>query len=271
MVINNNICVISHDATYGNCAELAKALGCKLTLFAKDEKGMHNKYPYQNTIQQAEEYILVGAFVVRDLPLSFFNEENVKIILVGTCYRRDWRSWNVFFEEHKWEVFAMPELLKFAKGAKVYYHPFDISVDVPKNDVLTVSHSPGTPLKFKDKNTLFISEVVKKFLVKYDIIVGLSQENTIKRRAQSHIFIDQLKYGYGKSSMEAMLTGCLVISGPDPGIEGQPPIAWVTEETLEGLLGYYITHPEEREKKITEQYKWAKENLSYKAVVKRMI
>ena len=270
MVRRDNICVVAHDATYGNCTELAKALGCKLTLFSKDPKGMYKKYPYKDTIQQADEYILVGAFVIRDLPDSFYLNKKVKIILVGTCYRRDPQKWNRFFREKGWEVYAMPELLRYAKGAKVYYHPFDIDVPIEKNDILTVSHSPGTPLKFKDKDTLIISETVRKFDVDYDLIIGLSQEETIRRRAKSHIFVDQLKYSYGKSSMEAMLTRCLVISGPDPGIKGQPPIVWVTEETLEEVLEFCIHNEKYRNYMINTQYKWAKKNLSYDAVGKRL-
>jgi len=262
---------VAHDATYGNAAEIAKALGCKLTLFSEDPKGMCKKYPYEKTIQQADEYILVGAFVIRDLKESFYLNKKVKIILVGTAYRKNSRAMNRLFNKYGWEVFAMPELLKYNKRAKVYYHPFDINIEVEKNEELTVSHSPGTPLKFKDKDTLFISEVIKRLGVSYDMIMGLTQEETIKRRAKSHIFVDQLKYGYGKSSMEAMLTGCLVIGGPSPNIDGQPPIVWVTEETLEDTLKYYINNPNERDKKIKEQYRWAKKNLSYKAVVKRLM
>jgi len=271
MVRREDICVVAHDATYGNAAELAKALGCKLTLFSKDPMNMHEKYPYLSVIPQVKEYILVGTFVVRDLPSWFYKNKKVKIILGGTCYRRDPKLWNKFFLKHGWEVFAMPELLKYAPKAKVYYHPFVISVDVPKNDTLTVSHSPGTQLKFDVKDTLFISEVVKKFDVQYDMITGLSQQEAIERRAQSHIFIDQLKYSYGKSSMEAMLTGCLVISGPSPNIDGQPPIVWVTEDTLEKVLKFCIQNEGYRNFKTNEQYRWAKKNLSYKAVARNVL
>jgi len=270
MVRRDDICVVAHDATYGNCAELAKALGCKLTLFSKDPKGMHEKYPYEKTIQEADEYILVGTFVIRDLPKSFYLNNKVKIILVGSCYRREPQKWNRFFKEHGWEVHAIADLLKYAKTKNIYYQPFDINIEVEKNEELTVCHSPGTPLKFKDKDTLIISETIQRFDVDYDLIIGLSQEETIRRRAKSHIFIDTLNYSYGKSSLEAMLTGCLVMSGPDPGIEGQPPIVWVTKETLEKELRYYIKYPKERERKINAQYKWAKKNLSYEAVVKRL-
>ena len=270
MVRRSDICVVAHDATYGNCTELARALGCKLTLFSKDPKGMYKKYPHERFIQQADEYILVGTFVIRDLKESFYLNKKVKIILVGTCYRREPQRWNRFFKEKGWEVHAIADLSKYAKTKNIYYQPFDINIKVEKNDRLTVSHSPGTPLKFKDKDTLLISETVRRFDVDYDMIIGLSQEETIKRRAKSHIFVDQLKYTWGKSSLEAMLTGCLVINGPDMGIEGQPPIAWATRETLEGVLGYYITHPAERDQKIAEQYRWAKKNLSYKTVIKRL-
>ena len=271
MAEGKNVCVVAHDATYGNAAELAKALRCKLTLFSMDPKGMHNIYPYEKTIQEADEYILVGAFVIRDLHESFYRNKNVKIILVGTCYRNATQKWNRFFKEQQWEVHAMPELMERAKTDRVYYHPYNIDIPIEKNKELTVSHSPGTPLKFKDKDTLFITEVIKGFEVNYDMIMDLSQEETIKRRAKSHIFVDQLKYSYGKSAMEAMLTRCLVISGPDTGTPGQPPVVWVTEDTLESELKYYIDHPKERELKALEQYEWAKENLSYEAVVKRLL
>ena len=55
MVKRKDICVVAHDATYGNAAEIAKALGCKLTLFSEDPKGMYEKYPYEKFIQPADE------------------------------------------------------------------------------------------------------------------------------------------------------------------------------------------------------------------------
>lgn len=268
MVKRENICVVAHDATYGNAAELAKALQCKLTLFSEDPKGMHNIYPSERFIQQADEYILVGAYVLKDLKPNFYNNKKVKIILTDTTYRRDYRALNPIFKKHGWEVHAMPLFLKQANTDRVFYQPFNIDIPIKKNEEITVCHSPFSPLKFKQKGTLFISETVKKFDVNYDLIIGISQEAAIERRAKSHIFVDQMIYSPGKSAFEAMLTECLVMGGDNVY---DIPIVHVAGDTLESKLRYYIDNHAAREEKITEQYRWAKRNLSYKAVIERLL
>jgi len=162
---------------------------------------------------------------------------------------------------------------------KTYYQPFDLSMfDKTKNDHLTIGHSPFTQSKFREKGTEEIIEVTDKY--NFDLITGVSWKECLIRKAKCHIFVDQIdnhdrvKFKFtnknyvwpalGKSGLEAMHLGCLVITygkGYDTDIPA-PPVAWCHGNFKE-VLEYYIKNESERLKLAAEGQAWALKYSSY--------
>lgn len=157
---------------------------------------------------------------------------------------------------------------------KEYYQPFDLShVEIKKNNKLTIAHSPWVPSKAIEKGTCYIKEGIESYsdTVVFDIITNTPWEDALKRKAKSHIFIDQIfnkenEYriglmnpGMGKSGIEAMHLESLVITRGQhkPREIPSPPIVWIGDQSWTELLDYYIHHPEERLEKIAIQKAWA--------------
>ena len=157
---------------------------------------------------------------------------------------------------------------------KEYYQPFDLShVEIKKNDELTISHSPFVSSKAIQKGTRYIKKGIESYgdTVVFDIITDMPWEDAVKRKAKSHIFIDQIynkenEYsiglmnpGMGKSGIEAMHLESLVITRGKhkPRKIPSPPIVWIGDQNWIELLNYYIFHPTERLEKIAMQKIWA--------------
>jgi hypothetical protein len=163
--------------------------------------------------------------------------------------------------------------------AKTFYQPFDLShVDQTKNRELTISHSPFGPMKFREKGTNQIITTVADY--NFDLITGVSWDECLKRKAKSHIFIDQIDHydrskfrfrskeyvwpALGKSGLEAMHLDCLVITygkGYDTDIPA-PPVAWCNGN-FEEVLEYYIKNEAARRMVALEQQEWALKYASY--------
>ena len=162
---------------------------------------------------------------------------------------------------------------------KTYYQPFDLSMfDKMKNDHLTIGHSPFSKSKFREKGTGEIIKSTDKY--NFDLITGVSWKECLIRKAKCHIFVDQIdnddrdkfKFttkGYvwpalGKSGLEAMHLGCLVITGGkgyDTDIPA-PPVAWC-DGNFKEVLEYYIKNESERLKLATEGQAWALKYSTY--------
>ncbi len=154
---------------------------------------------------------------------------------------------------------------------------FDLSHIDQTKEVL-ISHSPFGPGKFKEKGTDEIIETVKEY--DFDLITGVSWNKCLIRKAKSHIFIDQIDHydrdkfkftdkdyvwpALGKSGIEAMHLGCLVIThgkGYDTDIPA-PPVAWCNGNFKE-VLEYYIKNEKERTKLAAEGKEWALKYACY--------
>lgn len=89
-----------------------------------------------------------------------------------------------------------------------YDKPLEFSLSEEKNEFI-ISHSPTNR---KAKGTDRILEVLhllsSEFTFRIDLIEGVSFEESLRRKAQSSLFIDQIgELGYGVSSLEALSLG----------------------------------------------------------------
>ncbi|MCK5605427.1 hypothetical protein KAR91_26280 [Candidatus Pacearchaeota archaeon] len=172
------------------------------------------------------------------------------------------------------EVFATLCKIDFRGDlpTKTYYQPFDLShIEIKKNKELTVAHSPLGSVKMVEKGTNEIKREMRKRNVKFDIISMVPWTQALKRKACSHIFIDQLynpldKYGVnlmhssiGKSGIEAMHLESLVFTRGlhKPRELPSPPVVWIADQPWAELMDYYISHPVERQERVTMQKEWA--------------
>lgn len=199
----------------------------------------------------------------------------VKTIITDGLITLEADKWNEKMEGM--EVFATLCKIGFRGDlpTKEYYQPFDLShVEVVKNDKLTIAHSPFLPNKMIEKGTAHIKKgIMDRFgdSVIFDVITETPWEEAMKRKAKSHIFIDQLyneedPWGVsvlhpsiGKSGIEAMHLESLVFTRGKHKSRGipSPPVVWITDHPWIELLDYYIYHPTERLEKIAEQKQWA--------------
>jgi hypothetical protein len=77
---------------------------------------------------------------------------------------------------------------------------------------LRVSHSPTNRFK---KGTDEILAALRDLDIDLDVIEGVPFDECVRRRAPSHIFVDQAQAqigGFGASSIEALAAGCVTIS-----------------------------------------------------------
>jgi hypothetical protein len=92
------------------------------------------------------------------------------------------------------------------------YFPYDkqleISLPEEKNEFI-ISHSPtNRKAKGTDRVLEVLDELSGEFTFRIDLIEGVSFEESLRRKAQSSLFIDQIgELGYGVSSLEALSLG----------------------------------------------------------------
>ena len=276
------VCIISKDATYGNCAILAKGLSefakTVLVLGYKDKKNMYLQYKSRigyRKIPKADRYIIVGAITLDELKDRDIKVRRDVVIFTDTRYLRNPMRYNLMARHSR--VFAMPDLIKYREGlpTEVYYQPFDIDIPIIKNQEVTVCHSPYHVSKLNAKGSLFISDIVNMFPVRYSYIMERSWMDTIEEKSKAHIFIDQMgdNPGIGKSGLEAMLLDCLVISSGDLdfGDIPKPPVVLIKREELYDTLKHFIYNAGARNELILEQKAWAKKYLNKRLWAKRLL
>ena len=273
-----SICVISHDATYGNGAALAegfKKLVNTVTVFRnKDIKGMYSQTDcIIGTITPlCDHYIIIGAISLRNFPPRLW-DKGVTIILTDSTYLKDPKTYNNIIAKYKWNVFAMPDLAPLNGTKNMYYQPF-IMPDVSLKKTELICHSPFHVSKLPHKGTYFIKAVCTKNDLPLTIIMNKTWEEAIKIKRRYWICIDRLAdytCGVGKTGLEAMLLDCAVISGTKPEGENLPPIVWTSKETFEKDLLKLVHDKEYRIKVIKRQRKWADKNLDPKVVAQKII
>lgn len=95
---------------------------------------------------------------------------------------------------------------------KFLYFPYDLQFEFQQETEtkeFIISHSP-TNRKAKGTDTILevLDQLKNEFTFTIDLIEGVSYEESIRRKARSSLFIDQIgELGYGVSSLEALSLG----------------------------------------------------------------
>ena len=262
------LCLISHDATYGNCAALAEGLRTlaplKTVFFQKDLKELYKQTPCQitKTIPKADHYIVVGAISMRKLPS--FVWKDMTAILTDSTYLFAANVWNKKLKGVN--VWAMPDLAELAGTDKIYYQPFVLpELNVKKTEL--ICHTPFHPSKMIEKGTDRIVEACRNLGYPITVVLGKTWKETIDIKAKHEICIDQIYRGLGKSGLEAMLLGCATIAGVKPKLS-EAPAVWTNEENLEEDILRTIKNKHEIAKK---QRLWAEHNLNPIKTAKKIL
>ena len=140
--------------------------------------------------------------------------------------------------------------------------------EVPKAEVVTVSHSPS---KRDSKGTHIFLEAIEELRrrghrFEVDLIEGVSNDECLQRKARSHIFFDQINAagGIGTSTAEAAAAGACIVScyhniplWAQKRTGGKWPIEDVQDRaSLVAALERLITNDELREQTARETYDW---------------
>lgn len=306
------ITLVSEDPSFGAAADLVLALEkaghqVRSIFLRKDPKDFWKKIPKAYYLEQGgktyvpehlpDELIIVGSSSWDMITVMSDNDAlngfrtRCKVILTDSHYVRNHERLNKEFEEARVTVFAMPDLFQYRASLRTYpfYQALNVGeFSVRKNKNYTIAHSPGPKLKSNEKGSQQIAiKVFKHILInpdsKYLVISNMSNTDCLAAKAGSHVFIDQMvlpghPYGYkgglGKSGLEAMLLGSLVITGGEDVEHDQFPKVPVLRYPLEKLsdaLQYWKDNPNEREEMAEIQREWAHRHLSYEFVAEHIL
>lgn len=251
------------------------------------------KYGYRH-INRGDDIIIVGCLAydrifndVHRRAKIRSNFKRIHIIITDGRFARDPDRYNRLFGEYDILTTGCKKHFRGKLRTKTFYQPFDLShIDQTKNEQLTISHSPFGKKKYREKGTDQIIEAIEGY--NFDLITGISWDNCLKRKAKSHIFVDQIDHydrskfkfrdpeyvwpALGKSGIEAMHLGCCVIThgaAYDTDIPA-PPVAWCNGNFRE-VLAYYISHKEEREELAQKGKEWALKYASYDFAAKQVL
>lgn len=145
------------------------------------------------------------------------------IILGGTEYRNHFERINTMMDQCNVKYrFSAMELLHLGKNIPFIYPMEYNSIDTTKNKTFTVATSPGLSRREKRKGLLEIEKGVKiaqeEVFFDFDLIVGVTHVECLKRKAKAHVFIDQIRPdigGVGKNGFEGVALDCVTICSSD--------------------------------------------------------
>ena len=239
------------------------------------------KFGYKHIPATGDDLIIV-AVITHDRILNQLKRlkyKRIHIIVTDGRFARNPVYYNSRFRKYDVITTGCKRHFREPHPVKTYYQPFDLShIDQTKNKELTISHSPFTESKYREKGTNMIIKVCGD---KLDLITGVSWDECLQRKAKSHIFVDQIDHydrdkfkfknkdyvwpALGKSGIEAMHLGCLVIThGKAYTTEiPPPPIAWCVKDSFKEVLNYYVSNPTERNDLAEKQKEWALKYATY--------
>lgn len=292
--MDSGICIVAINVAFGNASQLQRELDCNIAIQQNESKGygsLLTRQPFSlNDIPKSRHYIFVGAGVLTRVDLSSLDSRKT-VVITDSHYLREKHIIDGLISKHNIEVFCMADLWSYCSfDKKMYVHPFSDISPCDKSEDLIISHSPYSHFKMKLKGSNGIRKAVDLVRerypdIKYDCILGLEWKDCLKRKSQSHIFIDQLcvgthaddysyQGGIGKSGLEAMLMKSLTFASGNPVESDIPKNPYVSVSSIQELsesLIHFINNPIEMERKIEEQYNWARKYTNPSLVVKRLI
>jgi len=150
------------------------------------------------------------------------------------------------------KIFAMPDLIHLApEGTRPLLHPVVMANFLNENrgnEKRIIAHSPRDNVKRQQKGSEEIEKAILSVMKSYDFeyrcIMHVSNRECLEKKAQSHIFIDKvvtidetckrLRFGLGKSGLEAMSLGCVTmcamhLSSFTDGYFDRPPVIKVSD------------------------------------------
>lgn len=188
------------------------------------------------------------------------------------------------------KLFVMPDLMPYVVADEVY--PYWPVVDVRsfasrrrERQTQLVGHSPSKPSRYDQKGTEFITEVMRRNGVNFDLITNLRYRRALRRKRRLDVFVDQIAHrkfehvdwegGIGKSGLEALAFGCAVITSgrlaPTEPHFPHPPVVFVNRETFEPKL-LALLRESDRIRQISEASRaWAEAYVTPEALVDHLV
>ena len=288
--MRRKITLVSTDAGPGHNCGLAiglKKYGTVTVVW--ESKNLHKldylvpdaRYGYHNMPHRGDDLIIVGCLAfdrVRERIKKYYYSRT-HIIITDGRFPRNPSHYNKLFVNYDVLANGCKRHFRGSIRTKTFYQPFDLShVNQTKDNELLISHSPFSGKKFREKGTLEIIGAMGGH--NFDLITNVSWDKCLTRKAKSHIFVDQISHydiskfkftdkdyvwpALGKSGLEAMHLGCLVIThgkAYDTDIPA-PPVAWCNGNFKE-VLKYYIKNEKERNELAAAGKEWALKYSSY--------
>jgi hypothetical protein len=159
------------------------------------------------------------------------------------------------------------------------FFPFDVQKFklLPYRDdkILRIGHAPtNRAAKGSDVIIPIVTELEQKYPVKMILIENLLYQEALKRKAECHIFIDQIgDLGYGINSLESLAMGIATCSCFAPGFDEQypdHPFIVIDGQNLKSRLISLIVNKELRIKKAREGREWVKKYHDPIQIVQRI-
>ncbi len=220
--------------------------------------------------------------------LSFIAQLRTRpsIFLTSSLYLENSAIWNPILDKCKFGVrFAQPHLVKFSEKNVMLLNTMQYDdVDITKNERITVSFAPGLKRRAGRKG----SDVVDKGVIlakekedfDYDYIEGVPFYDCIRRKAKSHIFIDQVMPrvgGIGKNGTEALALNCITMASINEfnPVQGDyydlhPVINVLNAKDVSRELIRLVSNKEELNLELKKVSDW-KYHLDYKNTVDYML
>jgi len=170
--------------------------------------------------------------------------------------------------------------LKLHPNIHHVFFPFDAEKFKPlpyrdDDEIIRIGHAPtNRAAKGSDRIIAVVKELEQNYPVKLVLIENLPYQEAIKRKAQCHIFIDQIgDLGYGINSLESLAMGIPTCSCLAPGFDEQypdHPFVVIDSENLKSRLVTLIRDKKLRRKKARQGPMWVKKYHDPVGVVERI-
>jgi len=211
---------------------------------------------------------------------NIFRKDKKSIFITGTDYLNRSKYWNSKLDSYNFSVrFSEPEMVNLNPKKNIpLLHPMEYNLSVNKGENVIVSHAPGMVERDKKKGTSIIEKGIKEarkvVSFEYDHIVGVSLSECLKRKARSHIFIDQINKnvgGIGKNGLEALSLNCVTMCSINNFSSGKryashPIINVQSSEDVTNNIVYLLKNREVLNKEIQKVSEW-KSIIGYKSTV----